>query len=148
MTDEGLLLRYRDGQLVGVTDFGRFDTSYTVRGAIEKLSTLLPAMRSPSHKRIDQEKPMKCGVCGNRMIAALTNLPFKLSEERIVILKQLPVSQCTSCREYLIEDTVMARFPSRCSSCAPIARRNWRCFGMQPERCVSAAPRPLPIPTS
>ena len=52
---------------------------------------------------------MKCGVCGARMIAALTNLPFKLSEERIVILKQLPVLQCTSCREYLIEDTVMAR---------------------------------------
>ena len=52
---------------------------------------------------------MKCGVCGDRMIAALTNLPFKLSEERIVILKQLPVLQCASCREYLIEDTVMAR---------------------------------------
>jgi len=43
------------------------------------------------------------------MISALTNLPFKLSEERIVILKQLPVLQCASCREYLIEDTVMAR---------------------------------------
>lgn len=52
---------------------------------------------------------MKCSVCGARMIAALTNLPFKLSEERIVILKQLPVLQCASCREYLIEDTVMAR---------------------------------------
>lgn len=52
---------------------------------------------------------MKCGVCGDRMISALTNLPFKLSEERIVILKQLPVLQCASCREYLIEDTVMAR---------------------------------------
>ena len=52
---------------------------------------------------------MKCGVCGARMIAALTNLPFKLSEERIVILKQLPALQCASCREYLIEDTVMAR---------------------------------------
>ncbi len=52
---------------------------------------------------------MKCGVCGDHMISALTNLPFKLSEERIVILKQLPVLQCASCREYLIEDTVMAR---------------------------------------
>lgn len=52
---------------------------------------------------------MKCGACGARMIAAPTNLPFKLSEERIVILKQLPVLQCASCREYLIEDTVMAR---------------------------------------
>ena len=38
-----------------------------------------------------------------------TNLPFKMSEERIVILKQLPVLQCGACREYLIEDAVMAR---------------------------------------
>jgi YgiT-type zinc finger domain-containing protein len=39
----------------------------------------------------------------------VTDLPFKLSEERIVILKQLPVLQCGTCREYLIEDTVMKR---------------------------------------
>ena len=38
-----------------------------------------------------------------------TDLPFKLSEERIVIFKQLPVLQCRACREYLIEDAVMAR---------------------------------------
>jgi YgiT-type zinc finger domain-containing protein len=38
-----------------------------------------------------------------------TDLPFKMSEERIVILKQLPVLQCGACREYLIEDNVMAR---------------------------------------
>jgi hypothetical protein len=41
---------------------------------------------------------------------AITNdLPFKVSEERIVILKQLPVLQCEARREYLIEDPVMAR---------------------------------------
>jgi YgiT-type zinc finger domain-containing protein len=57
---------------------------------------------------------MKCTVCGARMHAISTDLPLKLSEERIVILKQLPVLQCEACREYLIEDTVMARivFPS------------------------------------
>jgi YgiT-type zinc finger domain-containing protein len=43
------------------------------------------------------------------MRAITTDLPFKLSEERIVILKQLPVLQCEACREYLIEDTVMTR---------------------------------------
>lgn len=43
------------------------------------------------------------------MRAINTTLPFKLSEERIVILKRLPVLQCESCREYLIEDAVMAR---------------------------------------
>ena len=43
------------------------------------------------------------------MSPATTDLPFKLAEQRIVIIKQLPVLQCTSCREYLIEDAVMAR---------------------------------------
>jgi YgiT-type zinc finger domain-containing protein len=43
------------------------------------------------------------------MRAITTDLPFKMSEERIVILKQLPVLQCEGCREYLIEDPVMAR---------------------------------------
>ena len=52
---------------------------------------------------------MKCMVCGARMGPMTTDLPFKLSEERIVILKQLPVLQCEGCREYLIEDAVMAR---------------------------------------
>jgi len=52
---------------------------------------------------------MKCTVCGARMNAISTNLPFKLSDDRIVILKQLPVLQCESCCEYLIEDAVMAR---------------------------------------
>ena len=52
---------------------------------------------------------MRCTVCGARMSLVITDLPFKLSEQRIVILKQLPVLQCEACREYLIEDAVMAR---------------------------------------
>ena len=52
---------------------------------------------------------MKCTVCGARMGSMITNLPFKLGEQRIVIIKQLPVMQCRSCREYLIEDAVMQR---------------------------------------
>lgn len=52
---------------------------------------------------------MKCSVCGGHMRTTITDLPFKMAEERIVILKQLPVLQCEACREYLIEDTVMAR---------------------------------------
>ncbi|MBM4297522.1 MAG: YgiT-type zinc finger protein [Deltaproteobacteria bacterium] len=55
---------------------------------------------------------MKCTACGARMQPITTDLPFKLSEERIVIMKQLPVLQCGACREYLIEDTVMARIDS------------------------------------
>jgi YgiT-type zinc finger domain-containing protein len=52
---------------------------------------------------------IKCTVCGARMCSITTDLPFKLSEERIVILQQLPVLQCEACREYLIEDALMAR---------------------------------------
>ena len=52
---------------------------------------------------------MKCTVCGARMGSMITDLPFKLGEQRIVIIKQLPVMQCRSCREYLIEDAVMQR---------------------------------------
>jgi YgiT-type zinc finger domain-containing protein len=59
---------------------------------------------------------MKCTVCGARMRAITTDLPFKLSEERIVILKQLPVLQCEACREYLIEDAVMARIDTLLTS--------------------------------
>ena len=52
---------------------------------------------------------MRCTVCGAQMRPITTDLPFKLSAERIVILKQLPVLQCETCREYLLEDAVMAR---------------------------------------
>lgn len=52
---------------------------------------------------------MKCTVCGSRMNPITTDLPFKLSAGRIVILKQLPVLQCEACQEYLLEDAVMKR---------------------------------------
>ena len=52
---------------------------------------------------------MKCHVCGAILRATRTDLPFKTAEETIVILKGLPVLQCESCAEYLIEDAVMAR---------------------------------------
>ncbi len=52
---------------------------------------------------------MKCTVCGGHMKHVFTDLPFKVSEQRIVILKLLPVLQCDACTEYLIEDKVMQR---------------------------------------
>jgi len=36
--------------------------------------------------------------------SAVSDLPFKLGPQRIVILKNLPVLQCESCGEYLLED--------------------------------------------
>lgn len=52
---------------------------------------------------------MKCTVCGGTMQPTTTNLPFKVAERTIVILKELPVTQCGRCAEYLIEDSVLAR---------------------------------------
>jgi hypothetical protein len=43
------------------------------------------------------------------MKAMVTDLPFKVSEVTIVILKSLPVLQCDSCSAYLIDDPVMER---------------------------------------
>ncbi len=52
---------------------------------------------------------MRCSVCGSKLTPLITDLPFKVSETSIVILKRLPVLQCDSCREYLLEDVVMNR---------------------------------------
>ncbi len=51
---------------------------------------------------------MKCHVCGSDMNMILTNLPFKISESSIVILKNLPVYQCCGCSEYQLNDSVIS----------------------------------------
>jgi YgiT-type zinc finger domain-containing protein len=57
----------------------------------------------------EEAAPMKCHVCGAKMTSQITDLPFKLNEAAIVILKDLPVLQCDGCNEYLLEDRVMER---------------------------------------
>ena len=52
---------------------------------------------------------MRCTVCGAELSATKTDLPFKVRETSIVILKNLPVMQCGNCPEYLIEDGVLSR---------------------------------------
>ena len=47
---------------------------------------------------------MKCGVCGAQLQPVHSDLPFKVSEQTIVILKHLPVLQCENCAQYLLED--------------------------------------------
>ena len=37
----------------------------------------------------------------------VTDLPFKVSEATIAILKEIPVFQCENCSEYLLDDSVM-----------------------------------------
>jgi len=43
------------------------------------------------------------------MRTLVTNLSFKTSDTAIVILKELPVLQCDSCSEYLLDDPVLGR---------------------------------------
>lgn len=55
---------------------------------------------------------LKCNVCGSNLQEIKTDLPFKVSETSIVILKKLPVLQCQNCQEFLIEDPVMKQVES------------------------------------
>ena len=52
---------------------------------------------------------MTCRVCGATLRTTVTNLPFKVSDRTIVILKDLPVAQCDGCSEYLIADEVFVK---------------------------------------
>lgn len=52
---------------------------------------------------------MKCLVCGAALRSVTTDLPWKVSDRTIVVIKKLPVMQCEGCSDYLIEDAVMAR---------------------------------------
>jgi YgiT-type zinc finger domain-containing protein len=53
--------------------------------------------------------PMKCHVCGSKLKPLTTDLPFKVDDTTIVIMKSLPVLQCENCSEYLLDDAVMKR---------------------------------------
>lgn len=52
---------------------------------------------------------MKCHLCGSKLSLLITDLPFKISDTTIVILKGMPILQCDNCSEYLIDDSVMSR---------------------------------------
>ena len=55
---------------------------------------------------------MICHNCGERLEEAITDLPFKIDRNSIIIIKQLPILQCQNCNEYLIEDPVMEKVDS------------------------------------
>ena len=52
---------------------------------------------------------MICDVCGGKLHPLVTDMPFKVTSKTIVVLKDLPVQQCDTCGNFLIEDAVMAR---------------------------------------
>jgi YgiT-type zinc finger domain-containing protein len=43
------------------------------------------------------------------MRSIVTDLPFKVNETAIVIVKAVPVFQCDTCREYVFDDPVWER---------------------------------------
>jgi len=51
---------------------------------------------------------MNCHICGGKLGPIKTDLPFKLDNNSIVIIRSVPVLQCSNCKEYLLEDEVMA----------------------------------------
>lgn len=50
---------------------------------------------------------MKCNVCGSELKYSVNDLPFKVHQQSIVIIKGIPLWQCENCSEYEIEDKVM-----------------------------------------
>lgn len=51
-------------------------------------------------------RQMRCHICGGNMQSIKTDLPFKLDDRRILVVKDIPVLQCNSCGEYLLSDLV------------------------------------------
>jgi YgiT-type zinc finger domain-containing protein len=56
-----------------------------------------------------ETEAMRCTACDSGLRTTTTDLPFKVDETTIVVLKGLPVAQCVQCPEYLIEDPVLRR---------------------------------------
>lgn len=52
---------------------------------------------------------MNCHNCGGRLEKIITDLPFKVRHNSIIIVRKLPVLQCQNCSEYLLEDLVLER---------------------------------------
>jgi len=52
---------------------------------------------------------MPCTVCGATLRLTTSDLPFKVREHTIVILKNLPVLECVNCVQYLIADREFSR---------------------------------------
>ena len=52
---------------------------------------------------------MKCRVCGGALKRRVTDLPFKIGDSSIVIVKALPVLQCLQCGDTELEHSIMLR---------------------------------------
>lgn len=52
---------------------------------------------------------MKCRVCGAALEPRVKDLPLKVGDSSIVILKDLPVLQCRQCGDIELENSVMSK---------------------------------------
>lgn len=52
---------------------------------------------------------MRCRICGALLENRFIDLPFKIADFSIVILKALPVLQCRQCDETELEHSTMSR---------------------------------------
>jgi YgiT-type zinc finger domain-containing protein len=52
---------------------------------------------------------VKCRICGGAMEERVTDLPFKIGDTSIVIVRSLPVLQCRQCGEAELENVAMSR---------------------------------------
>lgn len=50
---------------------------------------------------------MRCRICGGAMEKRVTDLPFKINDTSIVIVRALPVLQCRQCGETELENSTM-----------------------------------------
>lgn len=51
---------------------------------------------------------MRCRVCRGALEARVTDFPFKTGDFAIVIVKSLPVLQCSQCGDAELENSTMA----------------------------------------
>lgn len=52
---------------------------------------------------------MRCRLCGGTLESRVTDLPFKIGDTTIVVVRALPVLQCGQCGETELEDDAMRR---------------------------------------
>jgi YgiT-type zinc finger domain-containing protein len=52
---------------------------------------------------------MRCRICGGLLEPRVTDLPFKIGDSSIVILRALPVLQCRQCGDTELEQVTMSR---------------------------------------
>lgn len=52
---------------------------------------------------------MKCHACGNQMRAVVSDFPFRVNRSVMIILRDLPLLECSECGAYALEETVMER---------------------------------------